>query len=1018
MDDRLVAVRAEFGLLGPMYVRSEGVMLPLAAPGQRVVLAALAVRAGRVVSFEELSAAVWGDAPPPTARVAVRNQVSRLRHRLGRAGGQVVTRDPGYLLDAAEDDVDLLDFARLCREGGAAVRAGAWQRASDLLHYALRLWRGMPLADVPSPALRDEHVAVVDALRLQAIEWRLEAGLHTGRHDELVAELEGLIREHPLRERFRAQLMLALYRCGRRGDALAVYRSARDALVTELGVEPGQDLRELHQRILAADPRLLSDAPSAAPGLTSAALAGAVFEHGSDTLVPRQLLGGGAVAPALEDRPARGGGGPGSRDGPPLVADGNRAFDVVPRQVPAPVSHFTGRTTELSALDAVLDAARPGGLAVAVAAIDGPPGVGKTALAVRWAHQAAAEFPDGQLYVNMRGFGSPGEIMPPGTAIRRFLDALGVAAERIAPDPESQAALYRSLLAGKRVLIVADNARDAGQIRPLLPGFPGCMVLVTSRNRLIGLAAAEGAQLITLDVLPDGEARELLTQRIGAPRAMAEPDAVSKLAQLCGRLPLALGVAAARAVARPTMPLTAVAAELAGTASRLEALQTGDPVTDVRTVFSWSCQHLDPESARLFRLLGVHPGPDITASAAAALLGIRQDGARAALDALAMASLAAEPIPGRYCLHDLLRAYAQEQATGSEPAAERRAAIQRMLDYYLHTSHAAALLLNPHRVSVPVLPPPRPSTAPGRLDSHQQALAWFQAEHQVLLGCVSLAAETGSDICAWILPWAMTEFLDRRGHWHEWAATQRTALAAATRLGDTAGQAAARRALATACVRLTDYRQARGHLAACLRLYRQRGDRAGEALARHSLGRVAEHSGRYTDALRHEQQALGLFQDAADQRGQALALNAIGWYHILLGRPHQAKTFCQQALTLYRRTGSRVGQAQAWDSLGYAEHHLGRLDHATTCYQHALSILCDLGELFGQADTLTRLGDTRAAADDLPAARDAWRRALDILQDLHHPHAAQVRAKLAGEADDDAESHSGTGRRSGRRPGR
>jgi DNA-binding SARP family transcriptional activator/tetratricopeptide (TPR) repeat protein len=993
VDDRLVAVRAEFGLLGPLYVRSEGVTLPVAAPGQRVVLAALAVRAGRVVSFEELSAGIWGDAPPSAARVAVRNQVSRLRHRLGRVGGQVVTRDPGYVLDAAEDDVDLLDFARLCREGGAAVRAGAWQRASDLLYYALRLWRGMPLADVPSPVLRDEHVAVVDALRLQAIEWRLEAGLHTGRHNELVVELEGLVREHPLRERFHAQLMLALYRCGRQGDALGVYRSARDALVTELGVEPGQDLRELHERILAADPLLLSDVPAATPGLTRATLTGAVTVQGPDG-VPCQRLGGGAATRALADRPARGGRGPVSQDGSPFVADRIRAFDVVPRQAPAPVSHFTGRTIELAALDAVLDAALPGGLAVAVAAIDGPPGVGKTALAVRWAHQAAAEFPDGQLYVNLRGFGSPDEIMPPGTAIRRFLDALGIPAERIAPDPESQAALYRSVLAGKRVLIVADNARDAGQIRPLLPGSPGCMVLVTSRNRLIGLAAAEGAQLITLDVLPDGEARELLTRRIGGTRAAADPDAVSELARLCGGLPLALGVAAARATARPTMPLAAVAAELAGAESRLEALQTGDPVTDVRTVFSWSCQHLDPDSARLFRLLGVHPGPDITASAAAALLGIRQDGARSALDALAMASLAAEHIPGRYCLHDLLRSYAEEQATRSEPAAERRAAVQRMLDYYLYTSHAAALLLNPHRVSVPVLPPPSPGVAPDRFDGHQQALAWFQAEHQVLLGCVSLAAETGSDACAWILPWAITEFLDRRGYWHEWAATQRTALAAATRLGDLAGQAAASRAIATACVRLTDYRQARGHLAACLRLHRQLGDRAGEALARHSLGRVAEHQGRYADALRHEQQALSLFQCAGDLDGQALALNAIGWYHNLLGNPQQARAFCQQALTLYRRTGSRVGQAQAWDSLGYAEHHLGRLDHATTCYQHALSILCDLGELFGQADTLTRLGDTRAATHDLHAAQDAWQQALDILQDLHHPHAAQVRAKL------------------------
>jgi tetratricopeptide (TPR) repeat protein/DNA-binding XRE family transcriptional regulator len=713
-------------------------------------------------------------------------------------------------------------------------------------------------------------------------------------------------------------------------------------------------------------------------------------------------LGGGAVGPVPGDWLNQAGGGPTQQNGGPAPQNGSdpvrghsQASAVTPRQLPAPVPHFTGRVTDLANLNAVLDAARPGRPAgLMVAAIDGPPGVGKTALAVRWAHGAASEFPDGQLYVNLHGFGSSDEITPAATAIRGFLDALGIPAGRIPPDPESQAGLYRSLLVGKRVLVLLDNARDAAQVRPLLPGSPGCAVVVTSRNRLVGLAAAEGARLVTLDVLPDSEARELLTRRISARRARAEPDAVGELARWCGRLPLALAVAAARAGARPAMPLAAVAAELAGSASRLGALQTGDPVTDVRTVFSWSCQQLAPQPARLFRLLGVHPGPDITVAAAAALLGTGNDGAREALDALAMANLAAEHVPGRYCQHDLLRAYAAEQATADEPAAGRQAAIQRVLGYYLHTSHAAALLLNPHRATVLTLPPPCPGAVPERPAGHPQALAWFEAEHQVLLGCVSLAAETGSDACAWILPWAMTEFLDRRGHWHEWAATQRTALAAATRLGNVAGQAAAHRAIATACVRLTDYRQARTHLAACLRLRRQLGDRAGEALTRHSLGRVAEHQGRYADALRHERQALALFTDAGDQGGQALARNAVGWYHILLGRPLQARRFCKQALSLYRHAGDCVGQAQAWDSLGYAEHQLGRLDHATRCYQHALGIFRDLGELFGQADTLIRLGDTRAAAADLPAALGAWQQALDILEDLRHPDAAKARAKL------------------------
>lgn len=414
----------------------------------------------------------------------------------------------------------------------------------------------------------------------------------------------------------------------------------------------------------------------------------------------QRRLGGGAASPPLWDRPAPGDRAPGDRapgdrepvprDDPPAAAEPFQGAAVAPRELPAAVPHFTGRAAELAALDAVLAPARPGGTAeVAVAAVDGPPGVGKTALAVRWACRAAAWFPDGQLYVDLRGFGSFQEMMPAHTAIRRLLHALGAPAGQIPPDPQSQAGLYRSLLAGKRILVVADNARDAGQVRPLLPGSPGCAVLITSRNRLLGLAAAEGAQLITVDVLPAAQARELLTARIGASRATAEPDAVAELARLCANLPLALAVAAARAAARPAMPLAALAAELAGPASRLAALQTSDPLTDVRTAFSSSYQHLAQAPARLFRLLGIHPGPDITAPAAAALLGTGHDDARAALEALAMANLATEHVPGRYRLHDLLRAHAAELATGREPQAERSAAIQRVLDHYRHTSRAA-----------------------------------------------------------------------------------------------------------------------------------------------------------------------------------------------------------------------------------------------------------------------------------------------------------------------------------------
>ncbi|HEV2450732.1 MAG TPA: tetratricopeptide repeat protein [Streptosporangiaceae bacterium] len=388
---------------------------------------------------------------------------------------------------------------------------------------------------------------------------------------------------------------------------------------------------------------------------------------------------------------------------------------------------------------------------------------------------------------------------------------------------------------------------------------------------------AAGARQITLDVLPDGEARELLTRRVGTKRARAEPGAVEELTQLCGRLPLALVVVAARAAARSAMPLAAAAAELTGTAARLGALQTGDPLTDVRTVFSWSYQHLGQEPARLFRLLGVCPGPDITASATAALLGIGQDGARAALDALAMANLAAEHVPGRFVLHDLLRAYAAEQADEREPPTERTAAIQRALDYYLHTSHAAALLLDPAREPV-TLDPPQHGVIPEPLTSSQQALAWFEAEHRVLISAVRAADQTGSDTYAWQLPWAMEDFLNWRGHWQEWAATQRTAVAAATRLGDVAGQATARRLLAHSFARIGDYVQASGLLTHCLGLYRQLGDQVGEGRVHQTLGWVAERQNRYADALSHAEQALALYKTAGDQARQAAALNNVGWF--------------------------------------------------------------------------------------------------------------------------------------------
>jgi DNA-binding SARP family transcriptional activator len=935
----------EFGLLGPLVVRSGETAIPVPHGHQRTLLAVLLLDAGRVVSLDDIAETMWGPAPPPSAAVTIRNYVKRLRQALGEAGPDRISfRQHGYLISVADDELDVSRFAKLLASARAAARVGSWDQAAVLVREALSLWRGEPLTDIESDALALRERPRLAELGLQAVETRFEAEVRLSHHNEVLAELQRLAADHPLREHLHALLMLALYRCGRQAEALTAYQQARAVLVEELGVEPGVELRDLQQQILAADPALdpPEHAVTAGPGV------------------------GAAGAPALP----------------------------VPRQLPAAVADFTGRAAELAALAQVLDGAGAGtpGTMV-ISAIGGMAGVGKTALALQWAHQVATRFADGQLYVNLRGFDPAGIPVTAAEAIRGFLDTLGVPPERVPQDPEAQAGLYRSLLAGRAMLIVIDNALDEQQVRALLPASAESLVLVTSRSQLVGLAA-DGARLLPLDVLTDPEARQLLAARLGHARAAAEPEALGEIAALCGCLPLALAVAAARAAARPEFPLAALATELADSARRLDALDAGDPGSSVRAVFSWSTRQLTDQAARMFRLLGIHPGPDITVPAADSLAAIAEANARRLLHELARAHLITEHIPGRYAFHDLLRAYATEQAHRTDSATDRHEATGRILDHYLHTAACAALLLDSARQPV-ALAAPRPGATAGQPADRRQALAWFEKEHQVLLAAVDLAVGAGFDNYAWQLPWAMTSFLQIRGHWHELAAAQRTALGAAARLGDTAAQAVCSRLLANACDELRDHDQARVHYARSLTLHQRLGDRLGEAKTRNDLSLLAEHQGRYAEALGHAEQALRLYQAIGDKASEAHAFNTVGWSHVLLGDYQQARAFCRQALTLCAETGYHWVEGPAWDSLGCAEHHLGNLAEAAACYQRALSLHREAGSRFHEADTLTHLGDTCQAADDPARAEEAWQQALSILEDLQHPAAGQVRAKLA-----------------------
>ena len=668
----------------------------------------------------------------------------------------------------------------------------------------------------------------------------------------------------------------------------------------------------------------------------------------------------------------------------------------VPAQLPRDVGGFAGRREQLARLDALLAAGGRGPAAVVISAVSGTAGVGKTTLAVHWAHRVADRFPDGQLYVNLRGFDPGGQVMAPAEAVRGFLDAFEVPAERIPASLDAQAALYRSLLAGRRVLVVLDNARDAEQARPLLPGTPTALVLVTSRNRLSSLVAVDGAHPLTLDLLTAAEARELLARRLGPDRVAAEPDAVEQIITSCVWLPLALTIVAARA-AQSGFPLAALAGELAEASGRLDALDAGDPAAEVRAVFSWSYTALSPTAARLFRLLGLHPGPDLSATAAASLAALRPAEARRLLAELTRASLLTEHVPGRYTFHDLLRAYAADLTHSHDPADHRRAAVGRMLDHYLHTAHTADRLLHPTRDPITLthaLAPPAPGVTPEQPADRRQALAWLTAEHPVLLAAVQLAAETGSDTHSWQLAWILAAFLYRRGHWQDLTTAWQTAMPAAGRLHDPAAQAYAHRYLARAHIRLVRYPDAHTHLRHALHLYTHTGDHRGQAHTHGILSTLLAQQGRPGQALDHAQQALTLCRAAGHRRGQALALNAIGWCHVLLGDHQQALPYCQQALALHQELGDRAGQAHAWHSLGYAHHHHAHHTHAADCYQHALHQYRDLGARYEEAFVLTHLGDTHQAAGDPDAARAAWTHALDILTELDHPDAHTVRAKL------------------------
>ncbi|WP_308258326.1 ATP-binding protein [Saccharothrix obliqua] len=792
------------------------------------------------------------------------------------------------------------------------------------------MWRGEPLPELDSSWAEDLR-ATLERHRLAAELDHADIALRLGRHSDLLPSLTEQAGRHPLDERLAGQLMLALYRNGRPADALSHYQQLRARLTDALGTDPGPSLQRLHQQILTADPVLAE---------------------------------------------------------PTEVEDGSR---VVPRQLPALPGPFLGRDIELAGLDDTALESGPGanppdappdvlqatGAAVLVSAIGGLGGIGKTWLALTWAHRNLERFPDGQLFVDLHGFSPAGDPVEPTVALRGFLDALGVSPDRIPNDLDARAALYRSLVANKRMLVVLDNAATAEQVVPLLPGSPTCTVLITGRHRLASLIDRHGARHLPLDVLSHNEACALLTARLGADRVAAESDAVDELIELCGGHPLALAITARIGATRTAVPLAEVAAEL-----REFGLEMLDHDTDLAaslpTVLSWSLRRLTDQQRTLFALLGISPGPDTTLPATAALTGLAGQSARKALLALEDAALLDRRPSGRYAMHDLIRAYAATTAHNL-PEHVREAALVRVTDFYLHTAHTAGRLLDPNR-TLAHPEPPALGVHPHSLPDAESAMAWLSAEHATLLATQRAATTLGLHSVVWHLAAALDTFHFRLGHRRDAVAVWQAALEAAHHLPNPTTRIRSHRNLGRACDLLGRHDEAIGHLDRALVLAEQHHDPTEQAITHRALAISWGQWGDYRRALKHARHALDLHRALDQSVGEAAALNLVGWYAAQLGDFTTAREHCHTALALHRHHHDLGGEAATLDSLGFIARHTGEHQQALDYYRQGLTLLRTLGHSYQVANILDNLGHTHAALGQRGKARAVWRESLHLYQ--------------------------------------
>ncbi|MFE1366873.1 BTAD domain-containing putative transcriptional regulator [Streptomyces anulatus] len=897
-----------FTVLGPVRAWRGSELLSSGSPQQRALLAALLLREGRTATAGELIDAFWGEDPPSQALATIRTYASRLRKILGQ--DTLVSESGGYAIRTDRAALDLTLAQDLAAEAEKARAAGDRCQARTLINKVLGLWDGEALASVPGP-YADNQRTRLEEWRLQLTETRLDLDLEVGCHAEAVSELTALTAAHPLRERLRELLMVALYRSGRQAEALAVYADTRRLLAEELGVDPRPELAQLQQRILRADEELARPADEPAP----------------------------ASAP------------------------------LRPAQLPATVPDFTGRSAFVSELGSRLATAESS--VMAVSAVAGIGGVGKTTLAVHVAHQARRHFPDGQLYVDLQGAGA--RAAEPETVLGSFLRALGTADSAIPDTLDERAALYRSTLDGRRILILLDNAHDAAQIRPLLPGTPGCAALVTSRVRMVDLA---GAHLVDLDVMSPEEALQLFTRIVGAERVGAEREAALDVVAACGFLPLAIRIAASRLAARRTWTVSVLAAKLADERRRLDELQAGDLA--VKATFELGYGQLEPAQARAFRLLGLADGPDISLAAAAALLDLDPHVAEDLLEALVDTSLVESAAPGRYRYHDLVRLYARACAERDEqPPVERELALSRLLDFYLATAAGVYALERPGDRTVDHLEGTEREGL--SFTDHGRALDWLYTEASCLLSCVQQNRTPASIRRAVDLLLAAKDLAESGANARQFESAATVVRDAAVEAGDPHAEARARTTLAQVHSMAGRFDQAEDEARRAMLLAPSVDDVWTHCNAPNELGIIAGYRNQQEEAEALLRQACTAFRADGNHAGEASALCNLSRVHLAMGRTASAVKLAGEGVALYNRMGLTLRLANGRYALGLALARANRPEEAHVRLTEALAVFRESRQRLWEGMTLFRLAEVQLTAERPAQAAALAEQALTML---------------------------------------